>query len=49
MTKDWRHHVGALVSAPCGALGVDAGVVDHALDERLFKESASRRSELSRR
>jgi hypothetical protein len=39
--KDWRRRGGALVSAPCGTLGADAGGVELAFDERLFKESAS--------
>jgi hypothetical protein len=49
MTKDYRRRGGVLVSAPCGTLGVDAGVIDLALDERLFRESASGRSEPSKR
>jgi hypothetical protein len=36
-----------LVSAPCSALGADAGGVNLTFDERLFKESASERSEPS--
>jgi hypothetical protein len=37
------------VFAPCGELGVGAGVVGLALDEPLFKEFASRQSEPSKR
>jgi hypothetical protein len=36
-----------LVSAPCGALGANADGVNLAFDKRLFKESASERSEPS--
>jgi hypothetical protein len=45
--KDWRRRGGALVSAPCGTLGADAGGVELAFDERLFKESASGGSEMA--
>jgi hypothetical protein len=33
----------------CGVLGVDVGIVNLALDERLFRESMSGRSEPSKR
>jgi hypothetical protein len=36
-----------LMSAPCGALGADAGGVNLAFDECLFKKSASEQSEPS--
>jgi hypothetical protein len=45
MIKDWRRRREALMSAPYGALGVGAGRVDLAFNERLFRESASGRSE----
>jgi hypothetical protein len=49
MIKDWRRRGGALVSVPYGALGIGVGVVDLAFDERLFRESASGRSETLKR
>jgi hypothetical protein len=48
MIKDWRcRGGGTLKSAPCGALGADAGGVDLTFDEHHLKESASEWSELS--
>jgi hypothetical protein len=49
MIKDWRRRGGALVSSPCGTLGVDVDVIDLSLGEHLFRESASGRSEPSKR
>jgi hypothetical protein len=49
MTKDWRHRGAALASTPYGVHNVNAGVIDFALGERLCRESASGRSELSKR
>jgi hypothetical protein len=49
ITKDWKRRGATLAFAPCGVLGADAGIVDLALGGRLFRESASRRSEPSKR
>jgi hypothetical protein len=49
ISKDWRRYGAASVSAFCGMLGVDAEPVDLAHDRCLCKESASGRSELSKR
>jgi hypothetical protein len=47
--KDRRHHGAALESASCGALGVDAELVDLARDGCLCKESVLGLLELSKR
>jgi hypothetical protein len=49
MTKDCRGHGGALVSTPCGAIGMDVSVVDLTLNERLFRESTSGQFKPSKR
>jgi hypothetical protein len=49
MIKDLRHRGVAPESASCGALSVDAELVDLAHDRRLCIESVSVRSEPSKR
>jgi hypothetical protein len=49
MIEHERHRGGALVSAPCDALGVGISVDGLAFEERLFRKSASRQSGSSKR